>query len=1060
METAELLDRLGYQESENYLRKDRGDFDRVVDYGHLFRRAAKEPCRLQGVYTLSAGGKDRKGRLAVPVVYVCDVSSEEHAKEIHGLVWNQDTVPFLIVNSPDTVRVYPGFCHGRTRGTTQSMRRVLQAFSQADVDRIARTLNADEVDKGRTWDEWGPHIVAEHRIDRQLLGNLKKLDAWLRQQGLERHVSHALIGKYVYLYYLRHRDILSDRKLDKWRVPNDAVFGPKATAEGLRELVLRLDDWLNGEVFPIDLKRRGAPKDEHIARVAATFEGAQPLGARDWQLHLDFQAYDFSYIPIEVLSMVYEQFLHASEKGSQDGRRSAGAYYTPIPVVNFMLSELEERRPLRKGMRVFDPACGSGAFLVQAFRRLIETEYPPPHGRPSVPQLRELLENHFFGLDTDEGACRVARLSLILTLLDYVEPPDLEVEDRPGPNPRLPDLRENIMRGNFFDERADWQQVFARKKADWVVGNPPWKQLKKGKTREIRAEDRPVLEWMKANEKDRPVGNRQMARAFAWRVAEYVDDRGEVALFLPAMSLFEEEASRFRSRFFGQMQIHTIANFSNLRWVISARRFTAPAAAFFYRPRPEEVELAGDEHIRTYCPLVANQEATRPKPEAGRNETWSIVVNASEIRDVPLSSVIEGNGLPWKIALWGSELDAKLIRRLRREFPTIGDLEGQNILNMNEGPQLRRGDPKRPPDGMEAVPHLLGRRVLRIRAMKGLRDCFALPPAALAVNDRALLRLRGGRQGLAVCEGPHVIVSAARNFAVYCKDFLIVPPRQIGIVSLADDTQMLRALSLFLSSDFAFYFEFFASTEFGVERGVSTLKALRSLPIPLLGMTRRQTAGWAKLHDRLAQATREAFQKKGVWEDSGARGPLPSGPGVASALLRQLNALVYEELGLAEEEQALVHDLVNVRLALNDGALGREAIRPPTTEDMRSYGTCLKTELDQYISGAATGSHGVQVVHDDHSGMVRVQLAGSRATNAAVAVVKAGAQGAEALDECRNRVRKQRSQWVYFDRNLRAYEGAYTYVLKPMQRFHWTRTQARIDAMDIVAESMARGRGK
>jgi type I restriction-modification system DNA methylase subunit len=80
----------------------------------------------------------------------------------------------------------------------------------------------------------------------------------------------------------------------------------------------------------------------------------------DRQLSLDFLAYDFSFIPIETLSVLYEQFLSAPDNpGASSRGRQIGGYYTPISVVNLMLSELEERRPLKRGMRVFDPSCGS-----------------------------------------------------------------------------------------------------------------------------------------------------------------------------------------------------------------------------------------------------------------------------------------------------------------------------------------------------------------------------------------------------------------------------------------------------------------------------------------------------------------------------------------------------------------------------------------------------------------------------------------------------------------------------------------------------------------------------
>lgn len=1038
MTIAELLDRLGYATSENYLREDTGDFNRVVDYGHLFRRAAKEPCRLRGVYGL----KDPKGS-AIPVTYVCEATSEADAKEVHRLVWNQDTVPFLVVCSPETVRLYPGFCRAGATGGRPAITAIQRAFEAADLEQIAKTLHASSVDAGHTWDAWGRHIRPEYRVDWRLLGNLRKLDEWLqRQGGLARDVSHGLIGKYVYLHYLRDRDILSRRKLDGWRIDSTAVFGRDATREGLQALLAKLDDWLNGEVFPIDFARCGAPRDEHVCRVAATFQGDQPLGADQWQLHLDFRAYDFSYIPIEILSIVYEQFLQVpGDDGGKSRRRSAGAYYTPIPVVNLMLSELEERRPLRRGMRVFDPACGSGAFLVQAFRRLIEKEFPPEHGHASPVELRKLLESHFYGLDTDEDACRVTKLSLILTLLDYVDPPD---------PPRLPNLRENITCGNFFDEDADWQRLFARKKADWVVGNPPWKQLT---SKSMRPEDEPVLAWMKAEEERRPVGNRQMARAFAWRAAEYVGDTGEVALFLPAMTLFEEAAKRFRSRFLEDMAVHTIANFSNLRWVISGRRFTAPAAAFFYRPRP--ADPTGAETIRMYSPLVANQEATRPVLERKRNESWTIVTNASEIRDVPLTAVADGGGLPWKIASWGSDFDAKLIRSVRRRFDTIGEMEKHRSILLSEGLQLRAMDAS---EDIERISLPREAKTVDLSVLRGARDFFALPEQALTQIPTQLRCVRKGRANLpmSVSEPPHLILSAARNFAVYSEDFIIVPPRQIGIVSPSNDSDLLKALSVFLSSDFAFYYEFFLSTELGVERDRSTLGTLRMIPTPLTEVSKSDLRDWARLHDRLADVTRQACQSSSLWQDGGPRPIVGQRSVVGDDMVAEMNALVNGALGLGPKEKVLIKDLVRVRFALNDGRLGDEAVRHPTKPEVQTYATRLQAELDDYIHGELPGRHDVGVLYDDHSGMVRVSLDQRAAVTRPVSVVRAGAAEAAALEQCRGRLRRMRSQWVYFDRNLRVYDGDNTYVLKPMQRFQWTETQARVDATSIVSESIAR----
>jgi len=705
-------------------------------------------------------------------------------------------------------------------------------------------------------------------------------------------------------------------------------------------------------------------------------------------------------------------------------------------------------------MRVLDPACGSGAFLVQAFRRLIEREFPPQHGHPSPVELRELLEGHFYGLDTDPDACNVTRLSLILTLLDYVHPPDLEMDSRPGPNPRLPNLRNNIFCGNFFDDAGDWQTVFARKKADWVVGNPPWKQLKKGN---IRQEDEPVLQWMKDEEKRRPVGNRQIARAFAWRAADHVDMSGEVAFFLPAMTLFEKAAAGFRSKFFQSMQVHTITNFSNLRWVISAGRFTAPAAAFFYRPRPSGDEpVDGTESIRTYSPLVANQEATRPNIARKRNETWSIVLNASEIRDIPLANVQDGHGLPWKVAFWGSEFDMKLLRAVQRRFETIGEMEKRGLLLISEGLQLRGADAE---EELEAVSLPKDAKTLDISILKGMRDFFALPPRSIVSVPTEYAYARKGRaeRPLSVCQHPHILISAARNFAVYSEKYCIVPPRQIGVASPSGHKDILKALSVFLSSDFALYFEFFVSTELGVDRDRSTLSALRSIPTPLSEMQPSDLRPWAQLHDKLAKATREAFKNKSLWKDDHNNDAVVHRSLIEGKLIAELNEFVYDALALQRQERSLVRDMVCVRLALNDGKLGRAAVARPTQSELRAYAISLQTELDEYIHGEVSGKHSVQIIHDNHSGMIRITLSKCATdTVRRVTILPAVASEAAFLRECRARIRQEKSQWVYFDRNLRIYDRSNTFVVKPMQKFQWTPSQARVDAMEIVAESMAR----
>jgi hypothetical protein len=82
-----------------------------------------------------------------------------------------------------------------------------------------------------------------------------------------------------------------------------------------------------------------------------------------------------------------------------------------------------------------------------------------------------------------------------------------------------------------------------------------------------------------------------------------------------------------------------------------------------------------------------------------------------------------------------------------------------------------------------------------------------------------------------------VVVSAARNYAVFSEEFLIVESRQIGIVSVEGNRQLLKALELYLSSDFAYYHQFLTTIELGVKRDRATLESLRQIPLPLFNLT-------------------------------------------------------------------------------------------------------------------------------------------------------------------------------------------------------------------------------
>jgi SAM-dependent methyltransferase len=783
MDLNQVLNSLQYDSSPNFLSGKALESDR--DFGHVFRKARAE-CKLRGVYGLNGAACD-KTQGFLPVVYVCEADSEGEAREIHRKVWNQNAVPFLLVVSQGWIRLYPGFKYDRDV-SHDGLRGALQAIE--DFNQIASnlsTLRAESLDSGRVWAQMGAAVATERRVDWQLLDNLRDLDEWLHADGVkDRRLAHAMIGKFVYLRYLRQRGILSDARLADWGIDAEHVFGVNARLNAFTELVEHVDEWLNGSVFPISTAKIREFGAERIRKVASVFSGEEAVSG---QLPL-FDVYDFSFIPIETLSVIYEQFLHdrLDSAGESEGEAKS-AYYTPLPVVNFMLDKLDSRRPLLPGMRVLDCSCGSGAFLVQCYRKLIERRLQELGRRLRPAELGRLLTHHIFGVDIDEDACQIAELSLALTLLEYVNPPDLTETQF-----QLPAMRDrNIFCANAFDDNSPWYQEGRKRGFQWIVGNPPWKELKPQKLSDA---GRVAWQWIEKERKQRPVSGNQIAEAFAWRASEVLDLEGVAALLLPAMTLFKYESTEFRTEFLGRYQLWSVANFANLANALFGGRATLPAAAFFYSLMPAgNADGPPAEVIEVYSPMLANQPISLGAGRRARKGTWGIVLNSSEVREIDYRDVANGQPTPWKIVMWGSAVDAKLLEKIQNRFPALEHFEQNKTLIVSQGPEFIDGGVATE-ETTELHEELVGKRTILADEVKGRRFLYRFPSSALRSLEPVdvFVSRRGGvKRKLSVCHPPHIIVGASRNFAVYTEEFLVVPSRQIGIVSPTGDQRFLRA---------------------------------------------------------------------------------------------------------------------------------------------------------------------------------------------------------------------------------------------------------------------------
>ena len=310
-------------------------------------------------------------------------------------------------------------------------------------------------------------------------------------------------------------------------------------------------------------------------------------------------------------------------------------------------------------------------------------------------------------------------------------------------------------------------------------------------------------------------------------------------------------------------------------------------------------------------------------------------------------------------------------------------------------------------------------------------------------SERTFVRRGRFSLPMSICEPPHVIVSAARNFAVYTDEFLIVPPRQTGIASKPENAGLLKALALYLNSDFVTYHQFLTTPQLGIKREVGTLRSLKSLPIPFHS-DQKDWSAWESLYDHL-RLTEQLAVGEGQFEW------YTEGDG--AALLEKLNLLVNEPLDWTRRRGPLsaISFMFAGRSWMAKWDVQRSVrLIPKNSGVTRS----VAGRVGRLSWGRRPARHRLTIVYDRVRQWRRWSWCEERSRSRLCCVEPAdGAVGLE-FEKVRTRLRERRSQWVYFERNLRMYEDTRTYLFKPMQRLHWTESQAFANASSIIADTL------
>ncbi|MCC7131431.1 MAG: N-6 DNA methylase, partial [Gemmatimonadales bacterium] len=500
----------------------------------------------------------------------------------HREVWNEGFAPLLWIVSPETIELYNGF--SRPTSDNDAQQHLLRIFDAVEaqlieLDHLAGRL---AMETGQFWLR-SDKVNRKTSVDEQLLSDLAALERDLVGAGMERGAAQGLIGRSIFTQYLVDREIVNAGRLKREcgaeRLP-PALRNPATAA--------RLFGWLaevfNGDMFP-PVASTGTIALSHLARVADFLEAVDPETGQT-----TFFPYQFDVIPVELISSIYEQFAHSkvgvptdeevddsvTETPAQARRR--GVHYTRLPVVSLILDEVMSTATGEE--TVLDLTCGSGVFLVEALRRLVEKKGGQAPARDLI---RSTLYDQIFGVDISEAAVRVAAFSLYLAALELdpdPQPPEaLKFEKLIGRSLLIGDARdiETAPHGDLLRGADGKPRAF-----DVIVGNPPWTFRGKTGTDERRSRQQP----------GRPRAPRGEGLDFVLRATDFGHERTRYGIVLSAMPFFAGSKTGARAARYvvEQLTPATLVNLAPLtKWLFPTAKM--PAVVLLARHRPQDPSL-------------------------------------------------------------------------------------------------------------------------------------------------------------------------------------------------------------------------------------------------------------------------------------------------------------------------------------------------------------------------------------------------------------------------------------------------------------------------------------
>ncbi len=844
----------------------------------------------------------------------------ENKIKMFNRIWCLARPRLLFLSTPGELTVYDLAQEPIDEKNIKEYRKLKHLKIVNDITLVAKQLKSfhrNHLDSGSLFSD-SRFGDLRNRADKALIRDLKTVRKELLEAGLNgknTKYAHALIGRSIFIRYLEDRGVLTEKyfrniacRRSGWTnylnqpqnrngldLSGDNVYYPRILTDKdfTYELFRQLAIDFNGDMFAESNLEEEAKivSQQHLVKIQDLLYG--DVGK---QKQLFFFSYHFDIVPIDLISSIYEEFYHSTTiaKEKKSKARQDGAYYTPPALAEFVVSRVLNKNSLRKKPRVLDPACGSGIFLVEAFRRIVRYNWFKNKRSLSFDEMRTILKDQIAGIEVNPEAAKIAAFSLYLALLHYLEPPAItEIKNR---KEKLPHLLASDSRGqnhfhsilpiSAFDQKSIEENPLLKDRfgdncADIIVGNPPWGNPGKKADSETKRRHQEMLEWCNSHKK--PIGDKEPCQAFLWRVENFLKPKAKASMLVPAGILFKHhpKTHSFRGKWLSQSCLEEIVNFTLVR----------------------KLFFEGGDSPFLAIRFSNNLQEDRPVTHWNARQIIAIGKTQSVVLSVHDRTLIMNKDLNdssfWKQMFVGGSLDHNMISELKHCHSLLLDFVDREKV----GQGFKLSPPQIPAPELSSLPYLPIQQFSRYDKLSGFTSSPNKVYRKGNVNayrgNRILIKRgiseRGDIKGQIVCR--------------YSSEAFVFSSALIGLSLLRNNPCEYKLLLGILWSSFARYYFFMISSTWGIwHHEIDIDDELLQFPV-VLDLNHYAAKKIIKTVDNL----RNYHPKERTLLNPKGQTPAQ----IKSQRRRwekQLDKDVFDLYGLSEEQRDLVRDCCDVTL--------------------------------------------------------------------------------------------------------------------------------------------------